>query len=95
MKEYYLDLVGLRTVLQTPGDIIISDNLRPFLPLFGLSSLPCVSKAASSARKINQKLLAERCFAVFSGLQYWEMQASENLLVFNSPQPKPPSLYCL
>ncbi|MBO5836739.1 MAG: hypothetical protein J6Q92_02470 [Oscillospiraceae bacterium] len=31
MKEYYLDLVGLRTVLQTPGDIIISDNLRPFL----------------------------------------------------------------
>lgn len=31
MKEYYLDLVGLRTVLQTPEDIIISDNLRPFL----------------------------------------------------------------
>lgn len=31
MKEYYLHLVGLRTVLRTPYEITISDNLRPFL----------------------------------------------------------------
>ena len=81
---------------------------QSFSLLFGLSSLPCVSKAASSKQKINRKFLAERCLAVFSGLhfsrqrksrrqysfvlsrdflQYWEMQASENLSVFDSPQP--------
>lgn len=31
MKEYYLNLVGLRTVLRTPNEITISDSLRPFL----------------------------------------------------------------
>ena len=31
MKEYHLDLAGLRTVLRTPHPITISDNLRPFL----------------------------------------------------------------
>ena len=31
MKEYSLDLIGLRTVLRTPHPITISDNLQPFL----------------------------------------------------------------
>lgn len=31
MKNYYLELVGLRTLLQTPDEIILSENLRPFL----------------------------------------------------------------
>ena len=31
MNEYYLDLVGLGTVLRTPHPITISENLRPFL----------------------------------------------------------------
>lgn len=31
MKEYYLNLVGLRTVLRTPNEITVSDSLRPFL----------------------------------------------------------------
>ena len=31
MKNYYLNLVGLRTVLCTPDEIVISENLRPFL----------------------------------------------------------------
>jgi len=31
MKEYYLNLVGLRTVLRTPHEITISERLRPFL----------------------------------------------------------------
>ena len=43
---------------------------QPFLLLFALSSLPCVSKAASSAPKIIQKFQAEGCFAVFSGLHF-------------------------
>ena len=38
----------------------------PLLLLFTLSSLPCVSKAASSALKTNQQFLAVRCYAVFS-----------------------------
>jgi len=43
---------------------------QPFLLLFALSSLPCVSKAASSAPKIIQKFQAEGCYAVFSGLHF-------------------------
>lgn len=31
MKEYYLELVGLRTVLRTPDEITISERMRPFL----------------------------------------------------------------
>jgi hypothetical protein len=31
MKEYYLALVGLRTVLRTPDEITISERMRPFL----------------------------------------------------------------
>ena len=31
MKEYYLELAGLRTVLRTPQSITISESLRPFL----------------------------------------------------------------
>ena len=31
MKEYCLTLAGLRTVLRTPYEIMISENLRPFL----------------------------------------------------------------
>ena len=31
MKKYYLELVGLHAVLQTPYEITISDSLRPFL----------------------------------------------------------------
>lgn len=31
MREYNLELVGLHTVLRTPDEISISDNLRPFL----------------------------------------------------------------
>jgi hypothetical protein len=31
MNLYYLELVGLRTVLRTPHKITISENLRPFL----------------------------------------------------------------
>lgn len=31
MKTYYLELAGLRTALHTPGEIIISENLRHFL----------------------------------------------------------------
>lgn len=31
MTEYYLTLAGLRTVLRTPKEITISENLRPFL----------------------------------------------------------------
>ena len=31
MKDYYLLLAGLRTVLRTPHDITVSDRLRPFL----------------------------------------------------------------
>jgi hypothetical protein len=31
MSEYYLTLAGLRTVLRTPKEITISENLRPFL----------------------------------------------------------------
>lgn len=31
MKEYHLNLVGLRIALRTPNEISISDNLRPFL----------------------------------------------------------------
>ena len=31
MKEYYLDIAGLRTCLRTPFEISISENLRPFL----------------------------------------------------------------
>lgn len=31
MNEYYLDLVGLRTLLRTPHEITISERLRPFL----------------------------------------------------------------
>ena len=31
MKIYNFELMGLRTVLRTPGEITISDNLRPFL----------------------------------------------------------------
>jgi len=67
---------------------------QPFLLLFALSSLPCVSKAASSAPKIIQKFQAEGCYAVFSGLHFsrvflpnWEMQSSENLLGFEFPLP--------
>lgn len=31
MKQYHLALAGLRTVLRTPGEITISESLRPFL----------------------------------------------------------------
>ena len=31
MKEYYLELAGLRAVVRTPHPITISENLRPFL----------------------------------------------------------------
>ena len=31
MKEYYLELVGLRVVLRTPHEITISENMQPFL----------------------------------------------------------------
>lgn len=31
MKDYYLHLAGLRTVLRTPHDISVSQRLRPFL----------------------------------------------------------------
>lgn len=31
MKDYYLTIAGLRTVLRTPYEITVSDNLRPFL----------------------------------------------------------------
>ncbi len=31
MKTYYLELVGLRMALNTPDEITISENLRPFL----------------------------------------------------------------
>lgn len=31
MKEYYLQLAGLRTVLRTPEEITISERLQPFL----------------------------------------------------------------
>ena len=40
--------------------------------LFGLLSLPCVSKAASAAPKIPRKLLAQRCEAVFTELIFGE-----------------------
>ncbi len=50
---------------------VIADGSRtrtapcgPFSALFRLSSLPCVSKAASSARKIARKLLRMECEAV-------------------------------
>ena len=39
---------------------------RIFSPLFSLSSLPCVSKAASSANKIGRNYPAYRCIAVFA-----------------------------
>ena len=44
--------------------------------LFALSSLPCSSKAASSAPKINQKSQAKRCFAVFSRLYFPRQEKS-------------------
>lgn len=31
MREYYLNLAGLRTTLRTPYEITISENLRPFM----------------------------------------------------------------
>ena len=31
MKEYHLTLAGLRTVLRTPYEVTVSDNMRPFL----------------------------------------------------------------
>ena len=56
MREYYLELVGLRTALRTPTDITISENLRPFLrqkqdaadctiELRSCHELPAVSKS--------------------------------------------------
>ena len=44
--------------------------------LFVISSLPCRSKAASSAPKINQKSQAKRCFAVFSRLYFPRQEKS-------------------
>ena len=37
MKEYYLEFAGLHILLQTPYEITISENLRPFLSQKGCS----------------------------------------------------------
>ena len=49
-------LVGRTTIALQP----------PLLVFFDLSSLPCVSKAASSASKTPQKTSAGGCYAVFA-----------------------------
>ena len=59
-----------------------SQRLDP--ALFGLSSLPCVSKASSSAPKISQILLVGMCKAVFS----------ERIFVQTRRRPQGILLYC-
>ena len=55
--------------LENPAPIA---SQRPFSALFPLSSLPCVSKASSSAAKIPRKVLAVRCEAVFTEQSFVE-----------------------
>ena len=81
MKEYNLMLIGLRTVLRTPYEITISENLQPFLScrhekydciieLHKVSVLPEFSENG-----------------VWHGLEYYDCQEGR-MRVFHSNSPK-------
>ena len=66
MKNYYLTLVGLRTVLRTPYEITISENLRPFL-CEGHQEIDCSIELQSCA-----SLPAFSENGVWHGLEYYD-----------------------
>lgn len=81
MKEYYLELAGLRTVLRAPHEITISESLRPFL-CQKHTQTDCTIWLQSCAR-----LPAFSQEGVWHGLEYYDCRAGE-MRVFHCLQPK-------
>ena len=68
MKEYYLELAGLRVMLRVPHEITISENLRPFLRP-KQDTLDCTIELRSCHR-----LPAFSDGGVWHGLEYYDCQ---------------------
>jgi hypothetical protein len=70
--------------LKAEGSQASTAPQRSFLSLFTLFSLPCISKAASFAPKIEQKLLTEGCYAVSNNMLFQDKENYEGNTVWYS-----------
>lgn len=81
MKEYYLELVGLRTLLRVPHEITISENLRPFL-LPKQVTLDCTIELRSC-----RQLPAFSDSGVRYGLEYYDCyQGTQRVFHCSAPE---------
>ncbi len=80
MKNYFLTLVGLRTVLRTPYEISISENLRPFL-CEGHEEIDCAIELQSC-----DPLPACSENGVWHGLEYYDSTA-DAMRIFHCEAP--------
>ena len=81
MKTYAFELMGLRTVLRTPGEITISDNLRPFL------SQPHTVPDCTITVEICQALPAFSGDGVWHGLEYYDhCEGAARIFHCNAPR---------
>ena len=81
MKTYAFELMGLRTVLRTPGEITISDNLRPFL------SQPHPVPDCTITVKICNALPAFSGDGVWHGLEYYDhCEGAARIFHCNAPR---------
>jgi len=81
MKEYNLELLGLRTVLRTPHPITISENLRPFL------CLPHTETDCTVALQSCDRLPAFSQSGVWHGPEYYDCHQGR-MRVFHCSAPK-------
>ena len=81
MKDYHLSLAGLRVVLRTPGEITISENLRPFL------CAPHTETDCTIALQLWESLPAPSQKGVWRGLEYYDCQVG-SMLVFHCKAPE-------
>ena len=80
MKNYYMTLAGLRTVLRTPYEITVSENLKPFL---------CASHQETDCTILLRPCTQLPAFAddgVWHGLEYYDCrQGSHRIFHCNAP----------
>lgn len=81
MKEYYLHLVGLRTLLRTPDDITISARLQPFL------CQPFVQTDCTITVRPCSALPAFSESGVWHGAEYYDYHA-DKMRIFHCSAPK-------
>ena len=81
MKDYHLSLAGLRVVLRTPGEITISENLRPFL------CAPHTETDCAIALQLWESLPCPSESGVWRGPEYYDCRDG-SMRVFHCKAPK-------